>query len=354
MYSGRRRAAWLEPRPGDTLSGEIEAEVHGLFSFGNCAEPDPSPGRGTPAPGVAVPGYLPHGERPISSASRKVARPVPRAKKSLGQRFLVDRRILRRIIGAAEVSPEDTVVEVGPGRGVLTRELAERAAGVVAVELDERLAASLASEFQDRPQVTVVAADAREMAIESLVPKGTSYKVVANLPYYAASPIVRRFLEAEHKPDLMVVMVQREVAQSMAAPPGKMTLLSVGVQLYGKPRIIAYVPPRAFRPAPKVTSAILRIDVYPAPAVDFDSEERFFELVRAGFSAPRKQIRNCLRQGLSLSAEAAETMLARAGIDSRRRAETLSLPEWGGLYEAFRHLSPTSGHVSPNAERGMG
>ena len=261
---------------------------------------------------------------------------LTRARKSLGQHFLVDRRVLGRILDAAELSPDDLVVEIGPGKGVLTRALASRVKRVVAVELDPELAKSLATAFRDRPEVEVVEADAREVAIESLVPPGTPYKIVANLPYYAASPIVRRFLEAHHSPELMVFMVQREVARSMAAAPGGMTLLSVMVQLYGEARIVGYAPPRAFRPTPKVTSAIVRVRVLPEPAVAADSTEEFLDLVKAGFSAPRKQIRNCLRQGLGVSADEADMMLNEADIDSKRRPQTLSIPDWGRLYTSFR------------------
>lgn len=168
------------------------------------------------------------------------------------------------------------------------------------------------------------------------MPPGTTYKVVANLPYYAASPIVRRFLSAEHKPRLMVVMVQREVARNMAAVPGQMRLLSVAVQLYGWPRIVASVPPRAFRPPPAVSSAVVRIDVFEEPPIPIDSEERFFEVVRAGFSTPRKQIRNSLRNGLGLTGDAVSSVLGKAAIDPTRRAQTLTLEEWGALYRSWR------------------
>ena len=252
----------------------------------------------------------------------------------------MDRRYLGRIVEAADLSAADLVVEVGPGRGSLTKPLAERAGRLVAVELDAHLADQLQEKNSDRPHVTVVKADARQVEIDSLVAPDEPYKVVANLPYYAASPIIRRFLEADHKPVLMVVTVQREVANEMAAAPGKMGLLSVATQLYGRPRIVSTVPPSAFRPAPKVTSAIVRIDIYEKPAVLFDSEERFFELVRAGFSAPRKQVHNCLRRGLDLSPETTHSMLSQAGIDPSRRAQTLSLAEWGELYEAYRVERP--------------
>ena len=234
---------------------------------------------------------------------------------------------------------------MGPGRGFLTRALADRAGHVVAIEVDEALAERLNEVFSERPGVEVVTADAREVDIDSLVQRDTPYKVVANLPYYAASPIIRRFLEAERKPGLMVVMVQREVAREMVAQPGKMGLMSVAIQLYGRPRIVCYVPPRAFSPAPKVTSAVVRIDVYPGPAVPFDSEKLFFRLVRAGFSAPRKQLRNSLRRGLDISPQTAEAILTQAGIDPTRRAQTLSLTEWGELYEASRDAARVTNRV---------
>ena len=268
------------------------------------------------------------------------------AKKSLGQNFLVDRRIVSRIIAAAEITPDDIALEIGPGRGILTRPLAERAAGLTAIELDDRLAATLTAEFSAQSHVRIVHADAREVDIASVVPLDTAYKLIANLPYYAAQPIIRRFLEAQHKPSVMVVMVQREVARNMTAKPGDMSILSVATQLYGKPRIVASVPPRAFRPAPKVTSAIVRIDVYPQPALVLDSIDAFFTLVRAGFSAPRKQIHNCLQQGISISRAEAEAMLSDAGIDSRRRPQTLSLDDWGDLYAAWRLRYPDT-HANP-------
>ena len=256
-----------------------------------------------------------------------------RAKKRLGQNFLVDGGVRSRIVSAADLSPGDTVVEVGPGRGFLTRSLAERAGPVVAVELDE----ALATELDDKglPGVRVVCADAREVPVDTLVDEGTAYKLVANLPYYAASPIIRRFLESRHKPELMVVMVQREVAQTMTAKQGKKGLLSVATQVYGRARVVCHVPPRAFRPTPKVWSSVVRIDVYDAPAVPFDSPEGFFEVVRAGFSAPRKQIRNSLANGLGIGAGLSESVLVGAGIDPSRRAQTLSVEEWGQLYDAW-------------------
>jgi 16S rRNA (adenine1518-N6/adenine1519-N6)-dimethyltransferase len=258
-----------------------------------------------------------------------------RRKKSLGQNFLVDKRVLGRIVSAAEVSETDTVLEIGPGSGILTMELANRASRVIAIEIDDDLVGRLKEKFSNYPNLEILNADARKLDSKILMPQGQPYKVVANLPYYAASPIIRAFLGATNKPQKMVLMVQREVAQNMVATSGKMSMLSVATQLYGEPRIVSYVKPKAFRPMPKVTSAIVSIDVYAAPCITLDSEERFFRIVRAGFSARRKQLRNSLAQGLSISSNLAELVLEKAMVQPSRRAETLNLPEWGSLYESF-------------------
>lgn len=259
----------------------------------------------------------------------------PRAKKALGQNFLVDRRVRAKIVEAAGISPTDTVLEVGPGRGFLTKALAEHAGRVIAVELDGGLIPHLTEVFTDCDKVDIVEGDARTVDIDALVGTATEYNVVANLPYYAATPIVRRFLEHDHKPTTLVVMVQREVGQEMTAPPGKMGILSVATQVYGRPRIVTSVPPKAFRPTPNVTSAVVRIDTYPEPAVAFDSAEKFFTLVRAGFSAPRKQIHNSLKNGLDTGSEEVMALLRDAGIAPTRRAQTLSIDEWGDLYHEY-------------------
>ena len=276
----------------------------------------------------------------VDSPSASVTFNHAPAKKSLGQNFLVDRRIVSRILSAAELTPSDAILEIGPGRGILTRPLAERAANLTAIELDDHLAATLTTEFAERSHIRIIHADAREIDIPSVIQTDAPYKLIANLPYYAAQPIIRRFLEADRKPALMVVMVQREVARNMTAAPGDMSLLSVATQLYGKPRIVASVPPRSFRPAPKVTSAIVRINVLPEPAITLDSIDAFFTLARAGFSAPRKQIHNCLQQGLSIPRHDAEDILAQAGIDPKRRPQTLSLDDWGSLYASWRLRYP--------------
>ena len=264
------------------------------------------------------------------------------AKRSLGQNFLVDSRIVGRILAAAEVGPDDAVLEIGPGRGALTAQLGKVVRRLVAVELDDALAANLRDRFASTANVEIVHGDARELDIEPLFGAGERYKLIANLPYYAASRIVRKFLTAHARPTSLVVMLQREVAKTMAAAPGRMGLLSVMVQLYGVPRIAFSVPPRAFRPVPKVTSSVVRIDVLDTPALGLDSEELFFRLVTAGFSAPRKQLHNSLANGLDISGESARAMLESAGIEARRRPGTLSVEEWGQLYQAWRSQEPAT------------
>jgi 16S rRNA (adenine1518-N6/adenine1519-N6)-dimethyltransferase len=257
-----------------------------------------------------------------------------RARKGLGQHFLIDEEVLRRITSAAELTPADIVIEVGPGLGILTGELAQQAGGVIAIELDDKLAGLLKQTLASFNNITVINGDVLRLEPKDLVKElKAGYKVVANLPYYITSPVLRHFLEASAKPKIMVVMVQKEVAEAITARPGEMSLLSVSVQFYGEPRIIGYVPAQCFYPAPKVDSAILRIDLHPTLTVD---EASFFELVRAGFTAPRKQILNSLAQGLGVAKADALSLLERADIVSQRRAETLTLEEWARLWQVFK------------------
>ena len=259
---------------------------------------------------------------------------APRGRR-LGQHFLTDRNILRAVADAARVRPGDTVIEVGPGRGALTRLLAERAERVVAVELDAALAEQLRASMP--ANVEVVHADAREAAPAELLGGAASYKLAANLPYYAALPILRRFIEDAPRPDAVGVLVQLEVAEQLCAQPGDMSLASLGVQLYGKPRIVRRVPPGAFNPPPKVTSAVVSIEVYDAPAEGVDDAPAFFRLARAGFGTRRKQLGNALAGGgLGLTAFEARRLLDWAGIDPTRRAQTLSVAEWAALYRGWR------------------
>lgn len=259
------------------------------------------------------------------------------ARKSLGQHFLTDRRVLGRVVAAAEVSPGDAVVEVGAGLGALTAELATAGARVAAVEIDEGLCAYLRRRFATAA-VRIVQADVLSLPPEALLGEAglaPPYLVVANLPYYIAAPVLRHFLESGAPPRRLVVTVQKEVAESIVAGPGEMTLLGVSVQLYGEARLLFTVPSSAFYPPPRVTSAVVRIDVADRPRAGVDDVARFFQAVRAGFSAPRKQLRNALALGLGLDVGAAAALLAIAGVDPRLRAQALSLEQWAALARAL-------------------
>ncbi len=270
-----------------------------------------------------------------------------RARKGLGQHFLVDEEVLEIIVAAAELTTSDVIMEIGPGLGVLTRKLAGQAGWVVAIELDNKLAAILKKDLASFDNVSIINEDIRGVDLAALwrvekakLPPAVSspfrYKVVANLPYYIASPVLRYFLEAAVKPEVMIVMVQKEVAEAIVARPGQMSVLSVSVQFYGKPQIIDYVPAKSFYPVPEVDSAILRVDLYPQPLVAVTDTGSFFELVRAGFTTPRKQIGNSLAQGLGLPKTEALSLLAKASIVPRRRAETLTIEEWARLWQVYR------------------
>lgn len=258
-----------------------------------------------------------------------------RARKGLGQHFLIDREVLKRIVASAELSASDVVLEIGPGLGVLTKEMAGQVGCVVAIELDSKLAAVLKEILSSFNNVAIVNADILDLD-PAQIQGQAGYKVVANLPYYITSVVLRHFLEASFKPKKMVVMIQKEVAEAIVAKPGQMSLLSVSVQFYGKPEIIDYVPAHCFYPPPEVDSAILRIDLYPQPEVAVTNEKGFFELVRAGFIASRKQLVNSLAQGRDMPKTEVLELLAKANIMPQRRAETLTLAEWAELWQVFK------------------
>nr|MBC7244499.1 ribosomal RNA small subunit methyltransferase A [Chloroflexota bacterium] len=260
--------------------------------------------------------------------------------KRLGQNFLVDRRVLRRILAAAEVGPHDTVLEIGAGLGTLTEALAERARRVVAVEIDEELVTILQERLASLANIEIIPADILTVDIAYLVQGAhtediPSYKVVANIPYYITSAVMRHLLEADKKPQLIVLMLQKEVAQRITAQPGQMSLLAVSVQFYGQPRLIAHVPAKAFYPIPKVDSAIVRIDPHEQQLLATNEIGPFFDVVRAGFAQRRKQLRNALAHGLDLSVERVAQAMEEAGIEEQRRAQTLSVNEWISLYRAL-------------------
>jgi 16S rRNA (adenine1518-N6/adenine1519-N6)-dimethyltransferase len=258
------------------------------------------------------------------------------ARKGLGQNFLIDGNILNKIAAAAELTPADTVIEVGPGLGVLTEILVSQAGKVLAVELDTNLANILKTNFSGSAKFSIINEDILKLEPAQVLAGITKYKVVANLPYYITSAVIRYFLEAPVKPSLLVLMVQKEVAKQITAKPGEMSLLSVSVQLYGKPTQVSKVAAGCFYPAPNVDSAILRIDVYAEPKIQPEDVTGFFDIARAGFSANRKQLPNSLSNGLKQPKETIIPLLEKAGIDPKRRAETLTIDEWIVLYKVFK------------------
>ena len=258
-----------------------------------------------------------------------------RAHKGLGQNFLQDPLALDKIASAAEIQPSDTILEIGPGLGSLTRYLAVSAKEVVAVELDANLLPPLKSILSLYKNVRLIQGDILKLSPSEIINQ-PNYLVVANIPYYITSAVIRHLLESEKKPRRIVLTIQKEVAQRICAAPGDMSLLALSVQVYGKPRIAARIPAGAFFPAPKVDSAVLCIDIYPLPLIPANLLDTFFNLIKAGFSQKRKTLRNALSSGLRISPTEAADLLTNINIDPQRRAETLSIEEWQTLSELFK------------------
>jgi len=278
----------------------------------------------------------------------------PRPRKELGQHFLVDSGALQRIVDVAQLSPGDVVLEIGPGTGELTAALLANGARVVAVELDERLSSRLRARFATQESLRVISANVLDHQPEDLLAEtglGPPYVVVANIPYYITAPILRHFLETSVQPSQLILTVQREVGEGIAARPGSMSLLAVSVQFFAHAEVLFRLGPESFYPPPKVDSAVVRIRVSESPRVEVDNREGFFEVVRAGFRQPRKQLHNALSQGLWLPPGEAEPLLREAGIDPLRRAQTLSLDEWKAVYEAYSRRRQAWATAS-NASRG--
>lgn len=266
------------------------------------------------------------------------------AKKSLGQHFLHDASLLSRIVAAAEIDASTTVIEVGPGPGGLTTLLAAAARHLISVEIDDAFYARLREKYAGAASVTVVHADILNCDPEQLLataglPAEQDYVLIGNLPYNIGTAIIRRFLESRRPPQRIVVLLQKEVAQSILAQPGEMGLLSVSVQLYAEARKLFDIPPGAFSPPPKVTSTLLRLDRRPVPLVPEAERPHFFRVVRAGFSAPRKQLRNSLAQGLGLEAEGVGRLIAAAGLEPEQRPQTLSVTDWLSLARTVQEPS---------------
>jgi 16S rRNA (adenine1518-N6/adenine1519-N6)-dimethyltransferase len=253
-----------------------------------------------------------------------------RADKRLGQNFLQDPYALEKIVNAAEIQPTDTVLEIGPGLGSLTRYLAAAAHKVIAVELDEKLFPPLESVIAPYHNIQLVHGDILGIMPNDIIEQ-QDYLVVANIPYYITSALIRHLLESNPKPRCIVLTIQKEVAQRICADKGDMSLLALSVQVYGQPHIATHIPAGAFYPAPKVDSSVLVVDIHPSPVVPHDLLDTFFLLIKAGFSQKRKKLRNSLAAGMRQTTTDIEKLLRAVGIDPQRRAETLSLEEWGKL-----------------------
>lgn len=257
-----------------------------------------------------------------------------RPKKSLGQHWLFDEPSLESICDSANVQPGDTVLEIGPGLGPLTEKLVKKAKQVIAIELDDTLAAELPARVPAQ-NLRVVHGDFLQFNLSEL-PSG--YKVVANVPYYVTSLIIRRLLESPTPPSRAVLLVQKEVAERLAAKPGDMSVLAISAQFYAEVSLGSVVMADKFDPPPKVNSQVVILDVRPEPLFTDIDTKLFFKVVKAGFGEKRKTLRNSLSGGLHLPKDEIEKILEKAGVDARARAEALSHDQWRSILLAYREL----------------
>ena len=246
--------------------------------------------------------------------------------KRLGQNLLIDKQVIKKVIRTANLQPKDIVLEIGPGTGVLTQEIAKTAKKVIAVEKDPSMCQILKQALGDFKNVEIVNKD----ILDFQFPISKQYKTVANLPFYITAPVIRKFLESKNPPKEMILIIQKEVAQRICARPPKMNLLAVSVQFYSKPKIISYISKKSFYPMPKVDSAIIKI----TPCVNCakpslaQNKDKFFRIVKAGFSHPRKQLANNIANGLKLNKQKINDLLLKNNIKPSQRAETLSINNW--------------------------
>ncbi|MCB0078046.1 MAG: ribosomal RNA small subunit methyltransferase A [Anaerolineales bacterium] len=267
-----------------------------------------------------------------------------RPNKQLGQNFLIDATYLDKIVEAAALVRDDWVLEIGPGLGPLSERLLAAGANVVAVELDGGFTRILRDRFGDHPHFHLYEGDVLEMAVADLLheagaPPPLRYKCVANIPYYITSAVIRHLLEGALPPELLVLLMQKEVAERISAEAGDLSLLAVGVQFYGEPQIVTSVPAGAFYPRPKVESSVLRVRPYRPARYHVADPDLFWRVVKAGFGQKRKQLRNSLNAGLpQMDKDGVEAALAAAQIAPQRRAQTLTIDEWVALTDAVQDL----------------
>jgi len=247
--------------------------------------------------------------------------PAGRLIKHFGQNFLIDKQVIKKVIRAANLLPKDVVLEIGPGTGVLTQEIAKKARKIIAVEKDPRMCKALKENLKDFKNVEIINQDILNYSLPT-----TRYKLIANLPFYITAPVIRKFLEVKYPPKEMILIIQKEVAQRICSKPPKTNLLAISVQFFAEPKIISYISKKSFRPIPKVDSALIRIVPHKKyKDIDIDL---FFKIVKAGFSHPRKQLANDLSKMLKLDKKELSSLLLKNNIQPTQRAETLNIEDW--------------------------
>jgi 16S rRNA (adenine1518-N6/adenine1519-N6)-dimethyltransferase len=255
-------------------------------------------------------------------------------RKSLGQNFLHDPNTIEKIVATAEIMPDDVVIEIGPGTGALTEVLAQRARHVFSIELDARMRPVLEAQLAAYDNVYLIFEDFLKTDFLKLA-GGRDFLVVANVPYYITSPILMHLLDRHRHPRRIVLTIQHEVGERLTAKPPDMNRLAVVVQYYGQPEVVTRISPAVFWPRPDVDSAVIKIDPYITPPVDVPDSAVFFRVVKAGFSQKRKQLKNALGGGLHMKSKQAGILLEAAGVDPKRRAETLTLAEWAAITRTY-------------------
>lgn len=255
-------------------------------------------------------------------------------KKTLGQHWLQDKDVLKSIAKEADLNREDTVLEIGPGLGTLTRELLNNSKKVIAVEFDKDLAQKLPGQYPGK-NLEVINQDILKFDL-SVLPAG--YKVVANIPYYITNKILNMLLESKNKPTTIVLLVQKEVAERLAAKDGNMSILAISAQIYSDVRLGPIVKKDFFYPPPKVDSQVVILETLKNPSIDISKQKDFFRLVKSGFASKRKKLRSSLSGGLRISKKEAVEILEKAKIDPDKRAESLSIVDWENLLKSSKHL----------------
>ncbi len=256
-------------------------------------------------------------------------------KKHLGQNFLTNNMTIKKVARAAKLSCNDVVLEIGPGIGTLTKEISTRVKKVIAVEKDENMTKILKETMREFNNIEIVQKDILKFDIAKCKKK---YKIVANLPYYLTSVLIKNILESKNPPQTIVLMVQKEIAQRICSKPPKMSLLALSVQFYAKPKIISYVSKKCFWPQPKVDSAIITIEPKIGPPIKQADKDLFFKLAKAGFSQPRKQLANVFAKALSLDKKTVGMWLEKSNISPSQRAETLNIRDWKELAKRYKTI----------------